>query len=223
MQTALLQGSTEQFEIRKIICIGRNYADHAKEMNAEVPKAPVFFLKPPTAIIGNGGTIIIPPISDDLHHEVEMTFLLGKGGRNVAPADAMEYVAGYGIGLDMTLRDVQAEAKKKGLPWTLAKGFDTSAPLSSFVHVATVPDPHALNVTLAVNGTIRQQSSTRNFIFKIDTLISYISQFITLEPGDIFFTGTPEGVARAVSGDKLEATLSSSAGATLASLSVQVR
>lgn len=223
MRTALLQGSTEQFEIRKIVCIGRNYADHAREMNAEIPKAPVFFLKPPTAVIGNGGTIVIPSISDDLHHEVEMTFLLGKGGKNIASADALEYVAGYGIGLDMTLRDVQAEAKKKGLPWTLAKGFDTSAPLSSFVPATTIPDPHSLNVSLSVNGSIRQQSSTANFIFKVDTLISYISQYMTLEPGDIFFTGTPEGVARAVSGDKLEATLSSPAGETLASLSLQVR
>lgn len=223
MRTALLQGSVEQFEIRKLICIGRNYADHAKEMKADVPKVPMFFLKPSTAVIGNGGTIIIPPISNDLHHEVELTVLLGKGGKNIAQGDAMEYVAGYGIGLDMTLRDVQAEAKKKGLPWTLAKGFDTSAPLSSFVPAASVPDPHALNVTLTVNGATRQHSTTANFIFTIDTLLSYVSQYITLEPGDIFFTGTPEGVAQTVSGDKLEATLSSPTGETLAALSVQVR
>lgn len=223
MRTALLQGSTEQFEIRKLICIGRNYADHAKEMNAEVPKTPVFFLKPSTAVIGNGGTVVIPSISNDLHHEVEMTVLIGKGGKNIATGDALEYVAGYGIGLDMTLRDVQAEAKKKGLPWTLAKGFDTSAPLSSFVPASAISDPHRLNVTLTVNGTRRQHSSTNNLIFTLDVLISTISQCITLEPGDIIFTGTPEGVARVISGDVLEASLSTAAGDTLAALSIHVR
>lgn len=223
MPKAHLQDSNEQIEIKKIFCIGRNYADHAKEMKAEIPEAPVFFLKPATAIVSNGGTIVIPSISTELHHEVEMTVLIGRGGRDIIRGNALNHVTGYGIGLDMTLRDVQSVAKKKGLPWTLAKGFDTSAPLSGFIPAESVGDPHNLIVTLSVNGVTRQQSSTKNFIFKLDELIAYISQFFTFEQGDIIFTGTPEGVAQAVSGDRLEATLSSPSGTVLASLGVSVQ
>jgi 5-carboxymethyl-2-hydroxymuconate isomerase len=223
MATAHLIGSAEGIEIRKIFCIGRNYADHAKEMNAAIPEAPVFFLKPATAIIGEGGTIRIPSISKDLHHEIEMTILIGRGGNDISKGNALNHVAGYGIGLDMTLRDVQSDAKKKGLPWTLAKGFDTSAPISHFVPAAEVADPHALEVKLDVNGTTRQHSSTSNFIFKVDELIAYISQFFTFERGDIIFTGTPEGVAAAASGDRLEAQLLSPDRTVLASLRVSVQ
>ncbi|MGA3244176.1 MAG: fumarylacetoacetate hydrolase family protein [Bacteroidota bacterium] len=223
MATAHLIGSSEPIEIRKIFCIGRNYANHAKEMNAAVPEAPVFFLKPATAIIGEGGTIRIPSISRDLHHEVEMTVLIGRGGNDISKGNALNHVAGYGIGLDMTLRDVQSDAKKKGLPWTLAKGFDTSAPISHFVPATEVADPNALEIKLDVNGTTRQHSSTSNFIFKIDELIAYISQFFTFERGDIIFTGTPEGVAAAASGDRLEAQLLSSDRMVLASLRVSVQ
>ncbi len=222
MARAHLTGSTETFEVKKIFCIGRNYADHAKEMNAEVPEAPVFFLKPSTAIIGEAETIHIPSISKELHHEVEMTVLIGRGGKDILRGNALDHVAGYGIGLDMTLRDIQSEAKKKGLPWTLAKGFDTSAPISHFVPAADVADPHELEVRLEVNGVQRQHSSTRNFIFKIDELIAYISQFFTFERGDILFTGTPEGVAPASNGDRLEAQLLSPAHTILASLRVSV-
>lgn len=223
MATARIIGSAESVEIRKIFCIGRNYADHAKEMNAAIPEAPVFFLKPATAIIGEGGTIRIPSISRELHHEVEMTVLIGRGGNDISRGNALNHVAGYGIGLDMTLRDVQSDAKKKGLPWTLAKGFDTSAPISQFVPATDIADPHNLLVKLDVNGTTRQQSGTGNFIFKIDELIAYISQFFTFERGDIIFTGTPEGVAAAASGDRLEAQLLSSNRTVLASLRVSVQ
>lgn len=223
MATAHIIGTPEPIEIRKIFCIGRNYAGHAKEMNAAVPEAPVFFLKPTTAIIGEGGAIRIPSISKDLHHEVEMTVLIGRGGKNILKGNALNHIAGYGIGLDMTLRDVQSEAKKKGLPWTLAKGFDTSAPISDFVPADTIPDPHALEVKLDVNGTTRQQSNTSNFIFNIDELIAYISQFFTFERGDIIFTGTPEGVAAAAAGDRLEAQLLSSTRTVLTSLRVSVQ
>jgi 5-carboxymethyl-2-hydroxymuconate isomerase len=201
MTQAHIVGSTTHLEVRKIFCIGRNYADHAREMKADIPEAPVFFLKPSTAIIGEGDLIRIPSISKELHHEVEMTVLLGRGGKNILRGNALNLVAGYGIGLDMTLRDVQSEAKKKGLPWTLAKGFDTSAPLSEFVPAQQVSNPHDLDLQLAVNGVTRQQSNTKNFIFKIDELISYISQFFTFEPGDIIFTGTPEGVGPVLPGD----------------------
>jgi 2-keto-4-pentenoate hydratase/2-oxohepta-3-ene-1,7-dioic acid hydratase in catechol pathway len=223
MTQARIVGSTTHLEVRKIFCIGRNYADHAREMKADIPEAPVFFLKPSTAIIGEGDLIRIPSISKELHHEVEMTVLLGRGGKNILRGNALNLVAGYGIGLDMTLRDVQSEAKKKGLPWTLAKGFDTSAPLSEFVPAQQVSNPHDLDLQLAVNGVTRQQSNTKNFIFKIDELISYISQFFTFEPGDIIFTGTPEGVAPAASGDRLEARLSTPGHTVLASLRVSVQ
>jgi 2-keto-4-pentenoate hydratase/2-oxohepta-3-ene-1,7-dioic acid hydratase in catechol pathway len=223
MATAHLIGSDEAIEIRKIFCIGRNYAEHAKEMNAAIPEAPVFFLKPATAIIGEGGAIRVPSISRDLHHEIEMTVLIGRGGNDISKGNALNHVAGYGIGLDMTLRDVQSDAKKKGLPWTLAKGFDTSAPISHFVPADEVSDPHALEVKLDVNGTTRQQSNTSNFIFTIEELIAYISQFFTFERGDIIFTGTPEGVAAAASGDRLEAQLLSPDRTVLASLRVSVQ
>ncbi len=208
MASVTLQGSKNPISVSKIICVGRNYAEHAKEMKAELPSEPMLFLKPPSAIIGNGGAVILPPISRELHHEVEMTVLLGKGGRDIPKESALGHVAGYGVGLDMTLRDVQNEAKKKGLPWSLAKGFDTSAPLSEFVPVSSVRDPHRLSVQLSVNGALRQKGITSDFIFRLEHLISYISQFFTLSPGDVLFTGTPEGVSQTVPGDTLEATLS---------------
>jgi acylpyruvate hydrolase len=223
MASVQLVGTSEPLEVKKIFCIGRNYADHAKEMNASVPEAPVFFLKPPTAVIGDGGTICIPPVSNELHHEVEMTVLIGRGGKNILRGNAMNHVAGYGIGLDMTLRDLQSEAKKKGLPWTLSKGFDTSAPISRFIPSDEVADPNNLEIRLDVNGVTRQRSTTGNFIFKIDELIAYISQFFTFERGDVIFTGTPEGVAPAASGDRLEAQLLSPTRAVLASLRVTVQ
>ena len=222
MTTVSIVSSSPSFTVSKIICIGRNYAEHAKEMKAEVPTAPVFFLKPPSAIIGEGQLIHIPPISNELHHEVEMTLLIGKGGKNIQEADARAHIAGYGIGLDMTLRDVQAEAKKKGLPWSLAKGFDTSAPLSHFVPPANVPDPSACRVELSVNGSVRQSGALSDLLFPVENLIAYLSRYMTLETGDVIFTGTPQGVAQTVAGDKLQASLLRSDGSTLVSLSVGV-
>ncbi|MEK6649822.1 MAG: fumarylacetoacetate hydrolase family protein [Bacteroidota bacterium] len=208
----------------KILCIGRNYAEHAKEMKADVPTDPVFFLKPRTALIANGGSIEIPSISKDVHHEVEMTVLIGTGGRNIPEGQARRHIAGLGVGLDMTLRDVQSEAKKKGLPWTLAKGFDTSAPVSTFVPAAQVPDVSALEVELKVNGHVRQHGFLRDLLFPVEHLISYLSRFITLEEGDVIFTGTPEGVAQVVPGDRLEASLLVGGDRTpLARLTVSVR
>lgn len=223
MPAVSLIGTQQSFQVGKIICVGRNYAEHAKEMKADLPTAPVLFLKPPSAIIHEGDHIIIPPISREIHHEVEMTVLLGKGGKHIPQKKALTHVAGFGVGLDMTLRDVQSEAKKKGLPWTLAKGFDTSAPLSGFVPAGSVQDPHNLNIELSVNGAARQKGNTGDFIFQLDQLISYISMYFTLEEGDVIFTGTPEGVARVRPGDVLEARLSGPGGSTLASLKVDLR
>jgi acylpyruvate hydrolase len=223
MNVVTLQGAHEPVTVGKIVCIGQNYAGHAKEMNFEVPKSPVFFLKPSTAIIRNGESVILPPISNDVHHEVELTVLIGEGGKHILRGSALEHVAGYGVGLDMTMRDVQLEAKKKGLPWTLAKGFDTSAPLSEFVPAAKAGDPASLSIQLKINGTVRQSSGTSNLVFPVDVLIEYISQFVTLERGDVLYTGTPEGVSRIVHGDKLEAGLFDKDGKLLTSLLVDAK
>ena len=223
MKSVILRGTDKLYTVGKIICLGQNYAEHAKEMKFEVPTSPVFFFKPPSAIIYDGGQIIIFEISNEVHHEVEMTVLIGEGGNNIHRSAALKHVAGYGIGLDMTMRDIQNEAKKKGLPWALAKGFDTSAPVSEFVPAEMVGDPGSLNIQLFINGKLRQSSNTSKFVFPVDKVISYISQFITLEPGDIIFTGTPEGVSRVEHGDKLEASLLDANKNILTSLSVSVQ
>jgi len=223
VQTVQLISEDQPITVGKILCIGQNYAAHAKEMNSTAPTLPVFFMKPTTALIPDGGSIEIPSISRDVHHEVEMTVLIGKGGKNIPQETALQHVAGYGIGLDMTMRDVQSEAKKKGQPWTLAKGFDTSAPISSFVPASSIPDPQGMSIELLVNGDRRQQSSTANMIHPVDRLVAYISQFFTLERGDIIFTGTPEGVAQVKSGDVLLATLSQGDGMKAVSLAVRVK
>lgn len=191
--------------VGKILCLGRNYAEHAKEMNAELPVEPVVFLKPATAIVPDGGTILLPAISNDVHHEVELVVVIGRGGKRIDEAHALEHVAGYAIGLDMTLRDVQSAAKKKGLPWSVAKGFDTSAPLSQVVPASRVPDPQALTIACSVNGTMRQRASTGMMLLSVAKTISYVSTIFTLEEGDLLFTGTPEGVARVVAGDVITA------------------
>lgn len=158
MNFIILRDSKEPIPVGKIICIGQNYAEHAREINFEVPKSPVFFLKPSTAIIHDGESIILPTISNDVHHEVELTVLIGEGGKNIPHESALKYVAGYGIGLDMTMRDIQLEAKKKGLPWTLAKGFNTAAPLSDFIPTEKIGNPGMLCVQLKVNEKLRQSS-----------------------------------------------------------------
>lgn len=209
MALVKFRDSEKTISVGKIFCIGRNYAAHANEMNAETPEAPVIFLKPSTAILHNDGNVVIPSISKELHHEVEMVIVIGKDGKKISREDALNYVAGYAVGLDMTLRDVQAEAKKKGLPWSVAKGFDTSAPISKIVEKEKIRDPHDLDIALMVNGTLRQHSNTSNMIYRIEYMISYISSIFTLEAGDLIFTGTPEGVGEVVSGDRLEAELES--------------
>lgn len=207
MSTALLTPSQAELRINTIFCLGQNYAEHAKEMGSAAPTTPVIFLKPNAAVIANNEDIIIPAHSSNIHHEVELTVLIGKGGKQIPRERALDHVAGYGIGLDMTMRDRQLEAKKSGLPWTIAKGFDTSAPLSPFVDSRMVADPHALEIQLSVNGELRQHSNTRNMIFRIDAIIAFLSGIITLTEGDVIYTGTPEGVARVVSGDVIDASI----------------
>lgn len=218
VRSITLRETGEKFRVGKILCLGRNYAEHAREMKAEIPTTPVVFLKPSSALISSGETVIIPPISRELHYEVEMVVVVGKDGRAIPRASALDHVAGYAVGLDMTLRDVQADAKKKGLPWSVAKGFDTSAPVSDAVSRTRVTDPHDLILTLKVNGDVRQRASTGEMIFKVEDLISYLSTIFTLERGDLIFTGTPEGVGEVRPGDRLEAELQS-----VGTLTVHVR
>lgn len=195
------------FQVGKIVCVARNYRDHAREMGNELPEEPVFFLKPATSIIGQRETAVIPPYATLCQHEVELAVLIGKWGRGISVAAAMDHVAGYGVAIDLTLRDVQQRLRGQGLPWDMAKGFDTSCPLSDFIPAAQVPDPHDLRLTLTVNGETRQNGTTADMAFPIATLISAASAIFTLEKGDILLTGTPAGVGPLQPGDQVDAAI----------------
>lgn len=209
----------------KLLCIGRNYAEHVREMGdvADLPEEPVVFLKPASALVASGGEIRIPPQSDDVHHEVELVAVIGRGGRDIPEEKALEYVAAYALGLDMTARDLQKKAKESRAPWSVAKGFDTFAPLGPLMDAAEVPDPQALALRLTVNGEVRQEGSTRDMIFPVAFLVSYLSRIFSLEPGDLLYTGTPEGVGPVETGDVLEATATGPDGLHFEPLRVTVR
>lgn len=195
----------KELEVGKIVCLLRSYAAHAEEMGSEVLDKPDFFLKPPTSIIRDGEDIIIPEESNIVHHEVELAVIIGKEGHLIEKEQAMTHVLGYSILIDVTARDIQAQAKKQGRPWTIAKGYDTFAPMSKIVPKADIHDPYDLDIWLKVNGEIRQKSNTSLLLFKISEIIASISRVMTLEPGDIIATGTPEGVSQIIAGDKIEA------------------
>jgi acylpyruvate hydrolase len=204
--------------IGKIICLARTYKEHAREMNATVTEDPLLFLKPASAVIFDKGTILIPPRSKCLHHEVELGVIIGKKGTHISEKKALDHVVAYLVALDITARDIQAIAKKNGWPWAIAKGFDTFAPLSDAVLKEEVPDPQNLPLTLKINGVIRQQSNTNQMMYTLQRIISFISEIMTLEPGDLILTGTPEGVGELKAGDVLEATLGN-----ICSLTVDVK
>lgn len=189
----------------KILCIGRNYALHAKEMGSKVPTEPVVFLKPPSALIGTGEEVVLPPQTSDVHHEVELVAVIGIGGSWIDEARALRHVAGYAVGLDLTARDLQARAKEGGLPWSVAKGFDTFAPLGPVSAADPSLDPQDLEIRLTINGAVRQEGHTGNMIFSIARLVSFCSRIFSLEAGDLLYTGTPEGVGPILDGDVLEA------------------
>jgi len=209
MKTITIPATGQQFPIGKIVCLARNYAEHAKELGNETPAAPVLFMKPASSVIGDGEAVVIPAYSQECHFEVELAVLIGKQARNVTAEKAMEHVAGYGVSIDMTLRDVQNQLKAKGLPWEIAKGFDTSCPLSDFVPASAVADPHDLNLKLAVNGEGRQNGTSSDMINRIPQIIAHISGIFTLEPGDVILTGTPAGVGQVRAGDVMTAEISS--------------
>jgi len=206
-------------QFRNIFCIGRNYVEHAKELNNEVPSKPLVFLKPTSSIIFDGDNIQIPPQSQNVHHEVELAVAIDKAGKEIPKEKAIEHIGGYGIGIDVTARDIQQKAKEQGHPWSVAKGFDTFAPLSTFIKKDQVEDPQNLNLQISVNGEVRQSDSTKLMIHTAADLIHYLSTIFTLQPGDIILTGTPKGVSSISKGDKIEASLDN--GLTIISVTVE--
>ncbi|MFC5742796.1 fumarylacetoacetate hydrolase family protein [Dyella tabacisoli] len=201
-------GSDQRFPIRRVFCVGRNYADHAKEMGAAVDKdRPMFFCKPADAVVADGADVPYPQATVDLHHEVELVIALGAGGRDIAVADAQALVWGCAVGLDLTRRDLQNAVKAKGHPWDIAKGFDHSAPVSALCRASDAM-PHADTVLrLTVNGELRQQTSLGNMLHSVPEIIAALSTLFELKAGDLIFTGTPAGVAALQRGDRFHAEL----------------
>lgn len=207
MHTVALQGQQQKITVGKIVCVARNYAEHARELGNPVPDKAVLFIKPASSILADGGTVVIPSYSRDCHHEIELAVLIGRTGKQIAEADAPGFVAGYSVALDLTLRDIQSELKIKGLPWEIAKAFDTSCPLSTFVPATAVTDPQRLRLRLTVNDEVRQDGTTADMLRPVARLISEASTYFTLEAGDILLTGTPSGVGPLKGGDRLEAVI----------------
>lgn len=195
----------ENFPVHRIYCVGRNYAEHAREMGHDPEREPpFFFMKPADAVVMSGSTIPYPAKTRDYQHEIELVVALGKGGRDVPVAKALDLVFGYAVGLDMTRRDIQGEAKKLGRPWDLGKGFDQSAPCAPISPVAKVGHIAKGAIWLKVNGKLRQQGDISQLIWNVPETIAYLSGFVTLAAGDLIYSGTPAGVAAVVKGDRLE-------------------
>jgi len=203
----VLRGGGERLAVGKILAVGRNYAAHVAEMGAPPDAPPVLFLKPPSALVGDGATVLLPREAGSVHHEVELVAVIGRRGRAIEPAAALDHVLGYAVGIDLTLRDVQAEAKRRGEPWTLAKGFDGSAPVSVVAPREEVGDGSGLAIELRVGGTVRQRGTTSHMLRPVADLVAFASRWITLEPGDLLFTGTPDGVGPVEPGDVVEASI----------------
>jgi 2-keto-4-pentenoate hydratase/2-oxohepta-3-ene-1,7-dioic acid hydratase in catechol pathway len=201
------KNSDKRIAARNILCIGRNYRKHAEELGNKVPSSPVVFMKPVSSIIQDGGQIELPAFSEDVHYETELVLLIGKKGKNIPQSEAMAYIEAYGVGLDLTARDVQSTLKEKGLPWTIAKGFDSAACLSSFVDADAFDGNESLHFSMLLNGETKQTGDTSYMIFSIPYLISYLSSIFTLDEGDIIFTGTPEGVGPLHTGDAISVSL----------------
>jgi len=197
--------SNKAFPVGRIYCVGRNYAEHAREMGHDPDREPpFFFMKPADAVVQNGATIPYPQATKDLHHEIEMIVAIGKGGANIPVEKALDHVFGYGVGLDMTRRDLQGEAKKMGRPWEMGKAFDDSAPCTALKTVAMVGHPAKGAIWLKVNGEVKQKGDLSELIWNVPETISYLSHLVTLRPGDIIMSGTPAGVGPVQRGDKLE-------------------
>lgn len=189
---------------KTIYCIGRNYADHALELNNPIPSEPVIFSKPDTSLLENHGTVIIPNQSTQVHHEAELVIAIGKVGKNIPQKEALSHIAGIAAGIDITARDIQSKLKEKSLPWLLAKGLDTFAPIGTFISASNV-DFANIQVQMIVNNEIKQDGNTTDLLFPVDVLVSRLSEYFTLVPGDLIYTGTPAGVGPLNHGDMAEA------------------
>jgi fumarylpyruvate hydrolase len=199
-----VEGSAERFPVHRVYCIGRNYAEHAIEMGHDPNREPPFFFqKNPDNLLTPGHDFPYPPKTSDVHHEIELVIALGRGGINIPVGRALEYVFGYGVGLDMTRRDLQGEAKKAGRPWEIGKAFEASAPCSALVIAEKIGHPAKGAIWLKVNGAMKQQGDLAQMIWKVPEMISYLSEYFTLAPGDIIMSGTPAGVGAVKRGDKL--------------------
>ncbi len=200
-------GKQERFAVHRIYCVGRNYEEHAKEMGFTGREPPFFFLKPADAVLpvnaGETGTMPYPSLTSSLHHEIELVVAIGVGGRNISAADAPHHIYGYAVGLDMTRRDLQTEMKKQGRPWSIGKAFDHSAPIGPITLAASAGDINAAAISLQVNGADRQRSNVAKLIWNVNETIEHLSAAWELKPGDLIYTGTPEGVAAVVRGDLL--------------------
>ena len=205
MKFITIKNSSEKIPVGKIVCVGRNYAEHARELGNEVPEKPVIFLKPTSALIYNNDKVIHPDFSEDMHHEAELVLLIGKKVKNANSSEAEETITGYGVGLDMTLRDVQNKLRKEGNPWTVAKGFDTSAVISDFVLKKDYKLTLNEEITLSTNGVVKQKAKLNTMILNPVEIVEYISSLMTLEEGDLIYTGTPAGVSKVSPGDRLHA------------------
>jgi len=202
-----VHGESALFPVHRIYCVGRNYEEHAKEMGFSGREAPFFFLKPTDALVlvadGETGQMPYPSLTQNLHHEIELVVAIGKGGRDIPASEAMSHVYGYAVGLDMTRRDLQGEMKKQGRPWCIGKGFDHSAPMGPITKAAEAGSVEHAEIRLDVNGQSRQKSTTEQLMWKIPEIIEHLSAAWELQPGDLIFTGTPEGVGAVQSGDLL--------------------
>lgn len=204
-QAAVAVSGGGAFPVRRIYCVGRNYAAHAREMGADPSReAPFFFCKPADAVQPDGAAVPYPSATADLHHEIELVVAIGVGGADIPADQALEHVFGYGVGVDLTRRDLQNAAKKKGHPWDMAKGFDRSAPCSALRRVADVGHPATGEIALSVNGAPRQKGDLSDMIWNVAETIAYLSGLVRLEPGDLIYTGTPEGVGPVVRGDRID-------------------
>jgi len=198
-----IAGESLDFPVRRIYCVGQNYREHAREMGDSGREPPFFFEKPADAVTQDR-TVPYPPMTGNLHHEVELVVALGGGGRNIDPATALECVFGYAVGVDLTRRDLQSAAKRAGHPWTTAKGFDHSAPISAIRRVGPAGHPLAAAISLSVDGTVRQSGSTADMTWSVPEIIAELSKYFELRPGDLVFTGTPPGVGPLVPGDQVD-------------------
>lgn len=197
-------GSSARFPVRRVFCVGRNYAAHAREMGSDPNREPPFFFtKPADAVVPASGAVPYPPSTNDLHHEIELVVALKAGGKDIDAAQALDLVWGYGVGLDLTRRDLQAVAKDAGRPWDMAKGFDASAPCSALHPVSDVGHPAQARIWLEVNGTLRQEGNLDEMIWPIADVIASLSRLVTLAPGDLIYSGTPSGVGALQPGDRV--------------------